>query len=97
MTAVYLAGATALFSYFSLSYFVFKKKSKDNEAVADHETLRIFDECRSSLKIRRRVSLIYGEESMLSGVFLAKNHVKARTFGERLKSDDDSRALPLKA
>lgn len=34
MTAVYLAGATALFSYFSLSYFVFKKKSKDNEAVA---------------------------------------------------------------
>ena len=72
MTTVYLLGAAALFSYFALSYFVFKKKSKESEAVTDSETLRIFDECRSSLKIKRRISLVYGEESMLSGVFSPK-------------------------
>lgn len=72
MTTVYLLGAAALFSYFALSYFVFKKKSKESEAVTGSETLRIFDECKSSLKIRRRISLVYGEESMLSGVFSPK-------------------------
>mgnify|MGYP004636004143 FL=1 len=72
MTTVYLLGAAALFSYFALSYFVFKKKSKESEAVTDSETLRIFDECKSSLKIKRRISLVYGEESMLSGVFSPK-------------------------
>lgn len=83
---IYAIGAAGLFSYFALSYFVFNKKSKDSETVTDPEALRVFNECKSSLGIKRRVTLAYGEESMLSGVFSPKITVRKGLSYEDLRA-----------
>lgn len=86
LPAIYLFGATALFSCFVLTYLVYKKRTSENEPVTDSEALRIFEECRSLLGIRRSVALCYGEESMLSGVISPRITVRRSLSKEDLKS-----------
>lgn len=62
------SGSAALFLYFFVIYCVFLYRAKRKPIVSDAATLKLLEECRRLVGVKRKVTIISGDSPMLLGV-----------------------------
>ena len=66
---IWILGAVLLGAYFALTYACFSRKLRKSAECTDSDIIRITDECKGMLGIKRKIRLVYGDTPMLKGFF----------------------------
>lgn len=87
VTFIWLGGAIILLGYFIIIYALYKRKLRKSRKDCGGETLKILEECKNRLKVKRKIELYYADTTpTLTGLFKPKIFIPENCGYDEIKS-----------